>query len=99
MDVHEYEPDKYSDNDGDEHLPNDIALLPRSCLLGRLVGSFDGFYDRVDAPCHSTGHITGPKPRHDFISDDVCRSSVGQYALQSVPDFNADLPLLHRHKQ
>jgi hypothetical protein len=99
MDVHEHEPDEQSDDDGNYDPPNDIALLLRNCFLGRLIGSVNGFYDRVDAPSYSTGHIPGPEPRHDFISNDLCRSGVGQYALQSVPDFNADLAFPDRHHQ
>src|SRR5512139_4311828 len=99
MNVHEHEPDEQSDNDGNDDLPDDIALLPRDCVLRRMIGSLDGLYDRVDACGHAAGHIPDAKPRDDLISDDLRRSDVGQYTFQTVPDFNADLALFYRDQQ
>lgn len=99
MDIHEHEPDEQSDKNGHDDLSNDIAFLARSCLLGRLIGSFNGLYNGADASHHPARHISDAKSWGDFISNDLRRSGIGQYAFQTVPDFNADLALLNRHQQ
>lgn len=99
MDIHEHEPHEQSNNDGDDDLLNDIALLSRDCLLGRLIGPLDCLENGVDPGSDSSRHITGTKPRHDLIPDDLCRSGIREDTLQPIPDLDTNLAFLDRHQQ
>jgi hypothetical protein len=99
MDVHEHKPNEESGDDGSHNLPYDIAALLRACFLGCLIRAIDRLYNGVDSSSHSTRNITGSKRRHDLMSDDLRRTDVGQDALQTIPDFDADFAFLYRHQE
>jgi hypothetical protein len=71
MDAHETQPHHGSDDDGDHNLSHGIVSLFRSRLAGCLIGSFDRPHNGIDPSGDSSRQVSGPKPGHDVIPDNL----------------------------
>lgn len=93
MNIHERQSDDQSNDHRRHDLPNVIAVDSRSRLARGLISSFNRLQNRL-YPCdHSTWHIPGAKPWHDFLTNDVCGTEVRQGTFQAIAHFDTNLSL------
>ena len=71
MDTHETQPHHDSNNDGDDDLLYPLVPLWRSRLSGCLIGTFDCPHNSIDPGGDSSRQVSGTKPRHDVIPDNL----------------------------